>query len=108
MAEYSMVNTNKNIIELVKKLFPFGYSVTGSENDRAAKLLQQILPFEFFEYPSGKELNGWVIPEGLEVQKAEIRKNGNLIYDAKKSQEIQKKKKKLIPTATFYPILCNS
>jgi aminopeptidase-like protein len=85
MAEYSMVNTNKNITELVKKLFPFGYSVTGSENDRAAKLLQQMLSFKFFEYPSGKELNGWVIPEGLKVQKAEIRKNGSLIYDAKKS-----------------------
>jgi aminopeptidase-like protein len=80
-----MVNTEKNITGLVKKLFHFGYSITGSENDRAAKLLRQVLPFEIFEFPSGKELNGWVIPKGLEVQKAEIRKNGSLIYDAKKS-----------------------
>jgi aminopeptidase-like protein len=85
MVECSMVNKDENITGLVKKLFPFGYSVAGSENDRAAKLLHQELPFDFFEFPSGKELNGWVIPKGLEVQKAEIRKNGSLIYDAKKS-----------------------
>ena len=44
-----------------------------------------LLLFLSFNSNNSFLLNGWIIPKGLEVLKAEIRNNGNLIYDAKKS-----------------------
>jgi aminopeptidase-like protein len=77
-----MKNRKYNIIDLVKRLFPYGYSVVGSENDKAIQAFQNELPFRIYKYRSGMELNGWIIPNGFKVIKAMIRKDNIMIYDA--------------------------
>jgi aminopeptidase-like protein len=70
---------------LVKKLYPFSYSVTGSGNDSALRVFQSELPFRVHEFNSGRELNGWTIPLSWQVIKATIYREGRRIYDGKSS-----------------------
>ena len=72
------------LIALAKRLFPFDYSVTGVGNDASASVLKAELPFQTFEYASGRELNGWIIPPACIVDKAELRHQGKVVYDGKK------------------------
>ncbi len=80
-----MTDINKNIKKLVVDLYPFTYSVTGSGNDDAVERLCQELDFDIFSYESGRMLNGWLIPPACDVEKAELRKDGELVYDAAES-----------------------
>ncbi len=70
-----------SLIELVGKLYPYSYSVTGQGNDAAIEAFCSELPFRVHEFDSGNELNGWMVGPDWRVHKAEIRKNGQLIYD---------------------------
>ena len=70
-----------DILKLIKRLFPYPYSVTGKGNDEALPVWLAELPFAVSEYPSGAEYNGWTIPPAWEVKRAEIRKDGKLVYD---------------------------
>lgn len=74
--------TGAATIEMVRRLYPFPYSVTGKGNDESLPVWLAELPFTIHEYPSGAELNGWTVPPAWTVDKAEIRKDGQLVYDA--------------------------
>lgn len=52
--------------------------------DAGNKRLMEELPFCVHEFKSGQEKNGWVIPDSWSYGKAEIRKDGKLIYDGRK------------------------
>ena len=65
----------------VEKLFPYSYSIVSDGNDNAIPKYVEELPFKVSEFKSGLILNGWVIPPKWSVEIAEIRKNGDLIYD---------------------------
>lgn len=70
-----------NILDLVHKLYPFDYSVTGAGNDAAAQVLAELLPFEVLSYDSGREINGWLIPPACSVECARVTKNGAVVID---------------------------
>ncbi|MBF0142365.1 MAG: DUF4910 domain-containing protein [Magnetococcales bacterium] len=70
-----------SILDTVRRLYPFAYSVTGEGNDAAVAAFLRELPFTVHEYPSGSVLNGWTIPHPSRVVAASIRKDGRLIYD---------------------------
>ena len=53
-----------SLVDLVARLYPFAYSVTGSGSDAAVTAMQRELDFAVFEYASGRELNGWLIQIG--------------------------------------------
>ena len=72
-----------HILDLIEKLYPFPYSVTGVGNDSAVRVMCSELDFDIHEYDSGQKLNGWYIPPAVLVIKAEIRKEGHLLYDGK-------------------------
>lgn len=71
-----------SVLALVKKLFPFNYSITGQGNDDALTQYFDELNFTVHEYTSGQDLNGWFIPHYWQVNKAIISHNGHVIYDA--------------------------
>ncbi len=75
----------KTVLELIRRLYPYGYSIVSGENDRALKAFLSELPFNVSEYPSGCELNGWVVPSAWLVIHAKLFHNKNLIYDATKN-----------------------
>ena len=75
--------TEKDAIRpLVEKLYPYHYRVNGPGNDEAVPAFLEELPFEIHEFEEEAELNGWIVPRSEVVTKAEIRKDGELIYDA--------------------------
>ena len=79
------METVTDLVDLVRKLYAFPYSVTGAGNEAAIVALQSELDFEVHSYRSGQTINGWLIPDECIVEKAEIRKDGDLIYDGTSS-----------------------
>jgi len=73
------------IIDTVKRLYPFPYSVVGRGNDDSLPLWLAELPFDVHSYPSGAEYNGWTIPPAWEIRRADIHKDGKLVYDGMQS-----------------------
>lgn len=69
------------IKDLVAKLYPYAYSVTGEGNDRAIPVYRSELPFVVHEYQSGRELNGWTVAPAWRVLKALISRDGKIVYD---------------------------
>ena len=69
------------IKDLVAKLYPFAYSVTGDGNDSAIPAFQSELPFKVHEFQSGRELNGWMVAPAWRVRKALIKRDGQVVYD---------------------------
>ena len=76
---------NRAILDIVRSLYPFGYSVVSDENDRAIDAYRQELDFKVVEVASGTELNGWLVPASWKVRQAEIRFEGQVIHDANAS-----------------------
>jgi aminopeptidase-like protein len=71
-----------SMVDLIRKLSPYRSGVVCDGLDKVTELLFQELPFQVHEFESGSEVNGWVLPQKWEVQKATIHDNaGNLIYD---------------------------
>jgi aminopeptidase-like protein len=75
----------RSIVDIVRSLYPYGYSVVSQENDRALDAFRRELDFQVVEIPSGAELNGWLVPSDWNVVKAEVRHQGKLILDANAS-----------------------
>ena len=70
------------MLALLTELAALRLAPVSPDTDRCAELLCDALPFVVHEYESGSEHNGWVVPQSWSVQRAEIRKNGHLVFDA--------------------------
>lgn len=68
-------------MKLLKKINGLFATPVSDGADLQNKILCEELPFKVHEYKTGREHNGWIIPQKWSVQKAEIRHNGRLIYD---------------------------
>ena len=60
------------ILEIVKDLFPYNYSVVGNDSIEATNQYLKHLDFKVSQYKSGEEINGWKLPLGWKVKKALI------------------------------------
>ena len=71
-------------MEILRKVEGLPIAPVSSGADKQNEILCQELPFKVLEYESGREHNGWYVPHKWEVIKAEIKKDGKLVYDGKK------------------------
>lgn len=72
--------------ELMKKLYPICRSLTGNGVRESLKIIQEIIPIEIFEIPSGTKVFDWTIPKEWNVFDAYIKNsNGKKILDFKDS-----------------------
>jgi aminopeptidase-like protein len=71
-----------NTFEILKSLYPYDYSIVSPGSDLAKNAYLKHLDFTVHEYPSGSNVGGWIIPDSWHVKKAQIIKDGKLIYDA--------------------------
>jgi aminopeptidase-like protein len=74
-----------DMMDLLKKIYPLRLAPVSSDTDKAVEIFKKELDFKVHEYKSGDEHNGWIVPQSWKVIKAEIRKDGQLIYDGKES-----------------------
>ncbi|MBF0474271.1 MAG: DUF4910 domain-containing protein [Deltaproteobacteria bacterium] len=72
------------MMDLLKKIYPLRLAPVSDETDGLVPLLTAELPFTVHEYQSGLEHNGWTVPLKWKPIKAEIRKDGRMIYDGMK------------------------
>jgi aminopeptidase-like protein len=69
------------IKDIVEKLYPFNYSVTGAGSAAAIDAFCKLASFSISSFGSGSETRGWVIPTGWEVLEAKITHQGQLLFD---------------------------
>ena len=74
----------RSIMDILKALDGKAIRPVSEGADLQNALLKEELPFKEFRFKSGSEHNGWFVPEKWGVEKAEIRKDGKLIYDGAK------------------------
>src|SRR3989344_4279178 len=72
------------MMEILKKINGLFVTPVSKGTDEQNKILMAELPFKIYQYQSGREHNGWTVPYSWEVSKAEIKKDGRLIYDGTK------------------------
>ncbi len=71
---------------ILKKIFPFHYSVIGEGNDKAIKEFKKYLNFKVHEIKQGSTFNGWVIPQPYKIKKAKIFDlKKKCVFDGKKN-----------------------
>ena len=72
-----------SIISIIKKLYPFEYSIVGKGNNEAIKVFKKYFPFKIYSFKSDTTLNGWKVPRAFKVIKADLIKDKKIIYDGK-------------------------
>jgi aminopeptidase-like protein len=76
----------KEIDSFLHRLFPITRSITGEGNRDTLRILQELVPIEIKEYPSGSKVYDWTIPDEWNIQDAWIRDSeGKKIVDFKQS-----------------------
>jgi aminopeptidase-like protein len=70
----------------LQKLFDLPRSITGEGNRKTLNFLQEIIPLEIFEVPSGKKVFDWTIPPEWSVKEAWIEsEDGHRFVDYENS-----------------------
>lgn len=76
----------KQIDDYLHRLFPITRSITGGGNRETLRILQEVVPLEIKEYPSGQHVYDWVIPKEWNIKDAWIKNSkGEKIVDFKKN-----------------------
>lgn len=71
------------MIDILRKVDGLPIAPVSDGTDIQNKILSDELNFKIHKYKSGLEYNGWTVPKKWEVKRAQIFKNGKLIYDGK-------------------------
>jgi aminopeptidase-like protein len=67
--------------QIVRDLSPLSRVFCSPDYDQTLAYLHALLPGRVHRYPAGESHNGWVIPPRWRLLRAEIRRDGQLIYD---------------------------
>lgn len=79
-----MVDFTKEIDRYLKRLFPISRSITGDGNRKTLNILQEIVPLNILEYPTGQDVYDWRIPKEWNIRDAWIKNSkGKKIIDFK-------------------------
>jgi len=81
-----MIDYINEIDSYLKRLFPITRSITGDGNRETLKILQEIIPLNILEYPTGEDVYTWTIPKEWKIKEAWIKNSaGKKIIDIKNS-----------------------
>ncbi len=69
------------MIELSRDLCAFATGVVADDNQELFARIAQELPLTLHRYASGDTYNGWLVPDNWRVKKAQIRQDGNVVFD---------------------------
>ena len=72
----------QEIKSCLSRLFPIARSIAGPGNRESLRVLQEVVPLNILEYPSGISVYDWVVPMEWEVRSAFIKNScGELMVD---------------------------
>jgi aminopeptidase-like protein len=74
-------NNGASVLALTHDLCAFASGVVVPINEQLFERIAQELPIRLFRYSSGSTFNGWLVPQSWRVEKAEVRKNGRVVFD---------------------------
>ncbi len=81
-----MVDCRAEIDKYLKRLFPITRSITGEGNRETLRILQEIVPLDIIEYPSGQQVYDWQIPQEWHIADAWIKNSkGEKVVDFQES-----------------------
>ena len=70
------------IATLLERLFPINRSLTGDGNRETLRILQELIPLKILEYPAGKSVFDWTIPDEWHIRNAWVKDlSGRKIVD---------------------------
>jgi aminopeptidase-like protein len=76
------MDVGEKLYQLLEELFPILRSITGNGVRQTLKILQEHVPIEIHEVPSGTKVFDWTVPEEWNISEAYIKdEDGNLILD---------------------------
>jgi aminopeptidase-like protein len=76
-----MVGNSLFHLDVFREILKLRVGIAQADNRRQFELLSSIFPLELHTFASGKEHNGWVIPEDWTVEKALIKQDGRTLFD---------------------------
>lgn len=77
-----MIDVAAEIDQYLERLFPLCRSLTGEPNRESLRVIQEIVPLEIHEVPSGTAVYDWVVPDEWTVRDAWVAdKSGQRIID---------------------------
>jgi aminopeptidase-like protein len=74
---------NTNFIALTRDLCAFVTGVVADDNEALFARIAEELPLTLFRYHSGDSFNGWLVPQNWRVERAEIRRDGRIVFDGR-------------------------
>ena len=63
----------EKLYQLLEELFPILRSITGNGVRQTLKILQEHVPIEIHEVPSGTKVFDWTVPEEWNISEAYIK-----------------------------------
>ncbi len=79
-------NVGNEIYKLIEELFPICRSITGNGVRKSLKIIQNQIPIQIKEVPSGEKVYDWEIPKEWNIDNAYIKNSkGEKIVDFQKS-----------------------
>ena len=76
----------KEMYELLEYLFPINRSISGNGVRETLRIIQNHIPLNIYEVPSGTEVFDWVVPKEWNVKDAYVKdESGNKIIDFKRN-----------------------
>lgn len=77
-----MINCKQEIDSYLKRLFPITRSISGNGNRQTLEILQELIPLNILEYPTGQKVYDWSIPKEWNIKNAWIKNSkGEKIID---------------------------
>lgn len=81
-----MEDFTPQINEYLQRLFPIPRSITGEGNRETLRILQELIPLQILEYPSGLQVYDWTVPKEWNIKDAWIKnRRGDKIVDFQKN-----------------------
>lgn len=93
------------ITEILKKIYPFNYSLVSRDNIKSIPTYKKFLNFKVHSFKSGEQINGWKVPNEWRNIKGNIYKNNKLIFKADKIFGVPVNSKSFKGKVTFKKLL---
>jgi aminopeptidase-like protein len=70
-----------SMVSLARDLCEYATGVVADDNEALFARIAEDLPLELHRYKSGDTHQGWIVPQNWRVKRAEIRRDGKVVFD---------------------------